>query len=161
MVQFQKPRKFIMGLHPRFHIPAVIETLGGSLVTPNHYFPEGVYPEYGMQAQAMAAYGPQMHQPPFDPRGPQLRPDGKNGKRGKKQDQKRYGNLQTQYSQNSQPFTQSMGSQYGDMRYSLSQDSSNYGSDYGLVGAHLGTQDSFLDGFSTQGSDTTFRSQQF
>lgn len=44
MVQFQKPRKFIMGLHPRFHIPAVIETLGGTLMPgmpPNHYFPEG------------------------------------------------------------------------------------------------------------------------
>jgi hypothetical protein len=43
MVQFQKPRKFIMGLHPRFHIPAVIESLGGSLVTPSpQYFHDGM-----------------------------------------------------------------------------------------------------------------------
>jgi len=109
MVQFQKPRKFIMGLHPRFHIPAVIETLGGSLITPNHYFPEAVYPEYG---GVLPPYGPL---PTYDNRGP-FRPQEQHQGKRKKNDgkDKRYGGPQSQFSQHSQhsqhPFTQqSMG----------------------------------------------------
>jgi len=162
MVQFQKPRKFIMGLHPRFHIPAVIETLGGTLMPgmpPNHYFPEGVYPEYGMGMGGgmMAPYG--SIQPPYDPRGPQPRQhDNKSKRGGKKQQDCR--NPQSQYSQS--PFTQQSlgGSQYSD-RYALSQDS-NYGSEYSQGPSNLGTQDSFLDGFSsTQGSESSYKTQQF
>jgi regulator of nonsense transcripts 1 len=161
MVQFQKPRKFIMGLHPRFHIPAVIETLGGTLMPgmpPNHYFPEGVYPEYGM-GMGGGVMAPYSMQPQYDPRGPQPRPHDNKSKRGGKKQQDRR-NPQSQYSQS--PFTQQSlgGSQYSD-RYALSQDS-NYGSEYSQGPSNLGTQDSFLDGFSsTQGSENSYKTQQF
>jgi len=68
--------------------------------------------------------------------------------------------LNSQYSQS--PFTQQSlgGSQYSD-RYALSQDS-NYGSEYSQGPSNLGTQDSFLDGFSsTQGSENSYKTQQF
>jgi len=169
MVQFQKPRKFIMGLHPRFHIPAVIETLGGTLMPgmphPSHYFPEGVYADYGMQmAGMMAPYG-SMQPSPYDPRGLQPRQHDNRSKRGGKKSGQDRRNPQSQYSQNpysQSPFTQQSlgGSQYSD-RYALSQDS-NFGSEYSQGTSNLGTQDSFLDGFSTtQGSESSYKTQQF
>jgi regulator of nonsense transcripts 1 len=177
MVQFQKPRKFIMGLHPRFHIPAVIETLNGALITGPSYFPDGVYPEaYAMSGLGAGMMTPFASMQPFDPRPPVSRPQdgGKTNKRGKNKQQKSNGYVgqgafamnasgQSQYSQNTQhPFTQGLGSQYTD-RYSLSQDS-NFGSEYSQpLGSHIGTQDSYLDGFSsTQGSEASFvKTQQF
>jgi len=130
MVQFQKPRKFIMGLHPRFHMPAVIETIGSSLLTPNHYFPEGVYPDYGMQGGVIPQYGPL--QPHYDNRPPRTNDNKGKGKGGKG---KRYGEPQTQLSQNSSqhPFTQGSSQYSANGGFSLSQNSD------------FGTQDSYLD----------------